>query len=87
LNTTGVRFGGSVQAGGPLTVNTQFKITTEKLVVSSLIPSWPVWVHRATKAFLNEYLVSETGEVPFGGRDAELKPDFNSATEKLTKAQ
>ena len=25
------------------------------------------------RAFLNEYLTSETGEVPFGGRDAELK--------------
>jgi predicted metalloprotease len=28
---------------------------------------------RATKAFLNEYLVSETGKVPFGGRDRELE--------------
>jgi hypothetical protein len=30
-------------------------------------------VRRATKAFLDEYLVSENGEVPFGGRDQELK--------------
>jgi hypothetical protein len=28
---------------------------------------------RTTKAFLDEYLVSETGEVPFGGRDGELR--------------
>jgi hypothetical protein len=28
---------------------------------------------RATKAFLDEYLVSETGKVPFGGRDRELE--------------
>jgi hypothetical protein len=27
---------------------------------------------RATRAFLDEYLVSETGRVPFGGRDREL---------------
>ena len=30
-------------------------------------------VRRATTTFLNEYLVSETGEVPFGGRDQELR--------------
>jgi hypothetical protein len=34
--------------------------------LASLAPS------RTTKAFLDEYLVSETGEVPFGGRDSEL---------------
>jgi hypothetical protein len=28
---------------------------------------------RATKAFLDEYLASETGRIPFGGRDRELK--------------
>jgi hypothetical protein len=28
---------------------------------------------RKTKAFLDEYLVSETGDVPFGGRDRELE--------------
>ncbi len=29
--------------------------------------------HRTASAFLDEYLVSETGEVPFGGRDGELR--------------
>jgi len=28
---------------------------------------------RVTRAFLDEYLVSETGSVPFGGRDSQLK--------------
>jgi hypothetical protein len=28
---------------------------------------------RAAKAFLDEYLISETGEVPFGGRDSDLR--------------
>ncbi len=28
---------------------------------------------RTTRAFLDEYLISETGEVPFGGRDVELR--------------
>jgi hypothetical protein len=73
LNATGAHFGGSVQAGGPLTVSAQFQIATEKLVIGSPIPTWPAWIHRATQVFLNEYLVSETGEVPFGGRNAELK--------------
>jgi hypothetical protein len=41
-------------------------------VIESSEP-WAVATHRATKNFLNEYLVSETGEVPFGGRDGELK--------------
>jgi hypothetical protein len=38
-----------------------------------LSPSLARCFQRAAKAFLDEYLVSETGDVPFGGRDGELR--------------
>jgi hypothetical protein len=49
-------------------------------------------LQRATKAFLDEYLISETGKVPFGGRNRELDrldawlSDKNAAPRMLVTA-
>jgi hypothetical protein len=65
--STGYKDGGRVQADSP-----------PQQVRRQPRPSHPDFgiaraFRRVTRAFLDEYLVSETGSVPFGGRDSELK--------------
>jgi hypothetical protein len=59
--------------GGKVEINNYYSSPNEQR--ASLVSALGIAraSRRATRAFLDEYLVSETGEVAFGGRDGELR--------------
>jgi hypothetical protein len=72
--------GGVNTYGTPSSFAERLKSDLRKLLAAKFSTERPPVVgsiahpfQRATKAFLDEYLVYETGKVPFGGRDHELK--------------